>query len=169
MEEKAGLFADIEKMKMLSSIMGGQSENMDIASMMDMAKKMNAVMNLFNGPKADEPQKPEIVAAQAQTDGVEVIENKPEKMIHAAIPFLDQEYQKDLYIIVRLMEMRRMLGQTEAIIESRSRTVKAIEPAQRRRQLLQAMRPFLNATERSHVDQMAKLMEVRQIMDRRDN
>ena len=44
---------------------------------------------------------------------------KQEKMLMAAIPFLDQEYQRDLYVVVRLMEMRRML--TGGVLQARSR------------------------------------------------
>lgn len=182
MEEKAGMFADIEKVKALSSLIGGQPEGgqMDIASMMEMAKKMNAMMNLFGANQSEQTPKPEIKAEtkpevrldfkepDTETEPVEVFENSREKVIHAAIPFLDQEYQKDLYIIVRLLEMRRVMSQPDALLESRSRGVKTIDTAQRRRQLLQAVRPYLNAGERSRVDQMAKLMEVRQIMDRKD-
>ena len=65
---------------------------------------------------------------------------KQEKMLMAAIPFLDQEYQRDLYVVVRLMEMRRML--TGGVLQARSRDT--LPPSVRRRQMLSAIRPCLS-------------------------
>lgn len=205
MEEQGGFFSDIEKVKALSSMMGGTPEGgqMDIVSMMEMAKKMNAMMNLFgdkqpangadhgaqgketekNTGEKTEPAQPaeanpvkhttnqnmaEIQTAEGDAEGIVAFSNRREKVLHAAIPFLDQEYQKDLYIIVRLLEMRRIMAQPEVLMESRSKGTKVVDIHQRRRQLLQAVRPYLSVGERAQVDQMAKLIEVRQIMNRRE-
>lgn len=40
-------------------------------------------------------------------------------MISAAIPFLNREYQKELYLVVRLMELRRVMG--SELLETRER------------------------------------------------
>ena len=82
-------------------------------------------------------------------------------MIFAAIPFLDQEYQKNLYLVVRLMEMRRVLfGEP---IEARGK--QESPPSQRRRQMLGAVRPYLPHEDREWLDMVLKLMDIREIME----
>lgn len=86
-----------------------------------------------------------------------------EKIISAAIPFLDQEYQKDLYIAVRLMEMQRVLG--SGMLEARSK--KEEPPVKRRRKMLSAVRPCLPKGDRECLDTMLKIIDMRQILEQK--
>ncbi|MBR4016100.1 MAG: hypothetical protein IKI88_07905 [Anaerotignum sp.] len=88
--------------------------------------------------------------------------NANENMIFAAIPFLDREYQRDLYVIVRLMEMRRVLS--GEMLEARGRQEES--PALRRRKLLGAVRPYLEQEQRRQLDTIVKIMDVREILRR---
>lgn len=90
-------------------------------------------------------------------------ETKGEKMLFAAIPFLDQEYQKDLYVVVRLMQMRRVLE--GSALEARSRREES--PALRRRKMLSAIRPCLSEEEGRNLELILKVMEVRQILQKK--
>ena len=85
---------------------------------------------------------------------------KQEKMLMAAIPFLDQEYQRDLYVVVRLMEMRRML--TGGVLQARSRNT--LPPSVRRRQMLSAIRPCLSQGEQARLDTLMRVMDAREIL-----
>lgn len=85
---------------------------------------------------------------------------KREKMLMAAIPFLDQEYQRDLYVVVRLMEMRRML--TGGVLQARSRDT--LHPSVRRRQMLSAIRPCLSQGEQTRLDTLMRVMDAREIL-----
>lgn len=85
---------------------------------------------------------------------------KQEKILMAAIPFLDQEYQRDLYVVVRLMEMRRML--TGGVLQARSRDT--LPPAVRRRQMLSAIRPCLSQSEQMRLDTLMRVMDAREIL-----
>ena len=85
---------------------------------------------------------------------------KQEKMLMAAIPFLDQEYQRDLYVVVRLMEMRRML--TGGVLQARSRDT--LPPSVRRRQMLSAIRPCLSQGEQTRLDTLMRVMDAREIL-----
>ena len=78
----------------------------------------------------------------------------------AAIPFLDQEYQRDLYVVVRLMEMRRML--TGGVLQARSRDT--LPPSVRRRQMLSAIRPCLSQREQTRLDTLMRVMDAREIL-----
>lgn len=85
---------------------------------------------------------------------------KQEKILMAAIPFLDQEYQRDLYVVVRLMEMRRML--TGGVLQARSRDT--LPPSVRRRQMLSAIRPCLSQGEQTRLDTLMRVMDAREIL-----
>ena len=83
-----------------------------------------------------------------------------EEMITAAIPFLDMEFQKGIYVMVRLMEMRRVL-QGE-LLEIREKQELPAEV--RRRQMLGAIQPFLGQEEQQQLEQIVKIMDVKTIM-----
>ena len=85
-------------------------------------------------------------------------------MILAAIPFLDQEYQKEIYVLVRLMEMRRVL-QGE-LLESREKTAESA--AVRRRTLLETIQPFLPEKEKVQLQNCIRLMDMKVIMEQGD-
>lgn len=85
---------------------------------------------------------------------------KQEKILMAAIPFLDQEYQRDLYVVVRLMEMRRML--TGGMLQARSRD--SLPISVRRRQMLSAIRPCLSQDEQTRLDTLMRVMDAREIL-----
>lgn len=103
----------------------------------------------------DMPQTPQQTAPAVEEEG-----EKQEKMLMAAIPFLDQEYQRDLYVVVRLMEMRRML--TGGVLQARSRDT--LPPSVRRRQMLSAIRPCLSQGEQTRLDTLMRVMDAREIL-----
>ena len=137
--------------EMLSALLGGQG-----ADALKMIQRMERLKRLLGTPAA----KPEESRIEVQESSFG--RNRNENMISAAIPFLDQEYQRDLYIVVRLMEMRQML--TGGLLEAREKPEQP--PAYRRRQMLGAMRPYLSQEERSQLDTIVKVMELREIMKR---
>lgn len=153
MEEKTGGDAG----KLLSEMMGEQGQ--DALRMLERAERLKRLMGNTGerqeraaAPPAPLPEKREALF------GGSVSEN----MITAAIPFLDQEYQKNLYLIVRLMEMRRVFS--GGLLEARSRQEEP--PALRRRKMLRAVRPYLAAEERKQLDLLIKAMDMKEILDR---
>lgn len=103
----------------------------------------------------DMPQTPQQTMPAVEEEG-----EKQEKMLMAAIPFLDQEYQRDLYVVVRFMEMRRML--TGGVLQARSRDTLPISV--RRRQMLSAIRPCLSQGEQARLDTLMRVMDAREIL-----
>ena len=99
-------------------------------------------------------------ASRQSAPAVEEEGEKRENILMAAIPFLDQEYQRDLYVAVRLMEMRRML--TGGVLQARSRD--AMPPSVRRRQMLSAIRPCLSQREQTRLDTLMRVMDAREIL-----
>ena len=89
---------------------------------------------------------------------------KEENMIYASIPFLDREYQKYLYVIVILMEMKRILQQQWGeTLEIRSRSKDSIK--MRRKNLLQAIKPYLTKEEKQNIDIVVKAIDMKNIME----
>ena len=85
-------------------------------------------------------------------------------MISAAIPFLDQEYQREIYVIVRLMEMRRVLQ--GGFLEIRE---KQEEPSSlRRRKLLGAIQSYLPPEEQNQMATILKMMDMKELMGREE-
>ncbi len=166
MDGKEDFFQDIEKIKALSQFMGQKEiSEKELTKAMETAKTLGAMMQfsgIFN--KQEDTKLPE--TASDVGDGMDIYaRNRQENVIHAAIPFLDQEYQKDLCIAVRLLEIRRILNM-DGGIESRSRQVD--DPKIRRRKMLQAVRPYLEKGEQKKVDMMVKTMDVKYIMERKE-
>jgi len=163
MDGKMDLFQDIEKIKALSQFMGqGEFPEEDLKKTVEMAKTLAAVMEFSQNSKPQEETIPLETAAVAEDNLNIYARNRKENAIHAAIPFLDQGYQKDLCIAVRLLEINRIMS-VDGKIESRSR--KEDNPKTRRRSMLQALRPYLQQGERQKVDMMIKTMDVKHIME----
>lgn len=157
MEEKAGSDAN----KLLSEMMGEQGQ--DALRMLERLERLRRLI----GSQTERQEKTGTTAASAALP--EKREVRPpfggsvsENMITAAIPFLDQEYQRDLYIIVRLMEMRRFFS--GGMLEARGRQE---EPSSlRRRKMLRAVRPYLPAEDRKQLDMLIKVIDMKEILER---
>lgn len=91
--------AEQKQMEMLSALMG--EEGQDAAKML---LRMQRLQRLLGAPQ-DTALPP---APQEEADVFS--RSRRENMISAAIPFLNREYQKELYLVVRLMELRRVMA-----------------------------------------------------------
>lgn len=120
--------------------------------LMNLAGRLERLRRLMG---QDMPQPVQQSAPAVEEEG-----EKQEKMLMAAIPFLDQEYQRDLYVVVRLMEMRRML--TGGVLQARSRDT--LPPSVRRRQMLSAIRSCLSQGEQTRLDTLMRVMDAREIL-----
>lgn len=131
---------------------GNTMEENRKTELMNLAGRLERLRRLMG---QDMPQAPQQSAPAVEEEG-----EKQENMLMAAIPFLDQEYQRDLYVVVRLMEMRRML--TGGVLQARSRDT--LPPSVRRRQMLSAIRPCLSQREQTRLDTLMRVMDAREIL-----
>lgn len=143
--------AEKENGELLSTLLGEQGTDA-----LQMLTRMERLKRLMGTPA---PQEKSRAAAAPEEIGL-LARNRHENMISAAIPFLDQEYQKDIYVVVRLMEMRRVLG--EEWVEAREK--QTLSPKMRRRQMLAAIRPYLAQPEQEQMAKLLKMLEIREIM-----
>ena len=94
------------------------------------------------------------------------LRSRREDMLSAALPFLDREYRKGLYVFVRMMEMRRVLG--EGSLEARERQEEEEHPSVRRQKMLGAIQPYLSEREQRQMENILKMMTMREIMGREE-
>ena len=146
-EEKNG-------MELLSGLMGEQGKEI-----LQMIRRMERLKRLMGS--AQPMQSPAPMEEKEELFG----RSRNENMISAAIPFLNQEYQKELYVVVRLMEMRRVLS--GGALQAREKQQE--DPALRRRQMLDAMRPYLVDGERNQLDTILKMMDMRRILEQEES
>ena len=158
---------NIEKIKLFSQLMGQEApKEEELLKMMETAKKMQQFFALDQTNITEKTEKKEWkkeIFPRTKT----TLAQKEENMIYASIPFLDKEYQKHLYVIVRLLEMKRVLQEDNAVtLEARSRQKDDVKS--RRRNLLQALRPYLTAEEKRNIDFIVKAMDMKNIMEWKD-
>lgn len=145
--------AEKKEMEMLSALMGEQGK--DALAMM---QRMERLKRLMDTPKPTE----QLLPASEKKDGGELFaRSRNENMIYAAIPFLNREYQRELYILVRLMEMRRVLQGD--VLEAREKQEEP--PHLRRRKMLQAVQTYLPQEEQNQLQNLLKMMDMREIME----
>lgn len=164
---ESNIFQNMEQIKMLSKLMGtpsAEGNSMDIVKMMETAKKFSTMMNLFNKNPQIEEKKQE-GKKEKKEEVIEVIDpfspSKPMKLVNAAIPFLDKEYQKNIFIAIRLMEMKRAMN-TDMVVMQRQEPQKE-NSIERRNKMLAAMRPYLNHDEKQKLDVLMKAIEMKKI------
>ena len=168
---------NIEKIKLFSQLMGQEApKEEELLKMMETAKKMQQFFALDQTNITEKTEKkewkkeifPRTKTTLAQKEEITLFpRTKEENMIYASIPFLDKEYQKHLYVIVRLLEMKRVLQEDNAVtLEARSRQKDDVKS--RRRNLLQALRPYLTAEEKRYIDFIVKAMDMKNIMEWKD-
>lgn len=158
---------NMEKIRLISQLMGQEMpKEAEVLKMMEMAKKMQQFLGteeIIHTDKKENFAKAKTTLAQKE-EGMLFARTKEENIIYASIPFLDREYQKYLYVIVRLLEMKRVLQeQWGETLEIRSRPKDSIK--MRRRNLLQALRPYLTKEEKQNIDFVVKAIDMKNIME----
>ncbi|WMI81287.1 hypothetical protein [Anaerotignum sp. MB30-C6] len=152
MEEKL----NSEQMKLLSGMMG--AEGSDALRMME---RIDRLRRLFGNTETQKSQ--EIQTNEASVPESPFGSDRGENILFSAIPFLDLEFQKNIFVIARLMELRRVLDGTKLEVRERQE-----DPAFRRHNMLRAVRPFLKTEEKAQIDSMLKIMEVKDILARKE-
>lgn len=145
-----------DQMKLLSTMMG--ADGSDAFRMME---KVERLRRLFGSAEEQKPQDIQVKEASVQESPFGTTQG--ENILFSAIPFLDMEFQKNIFVIARFMEIRRVLEGSK--LETRE---KQEDPVYRRHNLLQAVKPYLAPQDKMQIDTMLKIMEIRNIMDRKE-
>ncbi|MGN1317385.1 MAG: hypothetical protein ACI4VF_00105, partial [Lachnospirales bacterium] len=91
-----------------------------------------------------------------ENNGGETIAN-PLDTIKAAIPYLDEKYQKNMNLMVRFIELDRLIGNISALStdENKDRPIK----------ILQAVKGELDVKKQRIIDIFVRVMEIKNLME----
>lgn len=136
----------MDKLMMLSQLMGGNNDPAEMMKMMETAKMLGAAMNT-------KEEKPVIKMEEAQSKEDEDIRNRQIKAINAALPFLDKEYQKGLFMVIKLMEINRFSPQGSIMAMEKG----GDNPQKRRIDMINAFNGFLSVEEQKKLGAFLKM------------
>lgn len=136
----------MDKLMMLSQLMGGNNDPAEMMKMMETAKMIGAAMNT-------KEEKPIVKMEEVQPKEDEDIRNRQIKAINAALPFLDQEYQKGLFMVIKLMEINRFSPQGSIMAMEKG----ADNPQRRRIEMINAFNGFLSVEEQKKLGAFLKM------------
>ncbi len=141
MEEKMGLNIDSGQLEKILSVV----------------KLMNNMNNTVNTPVSGE------ASEKLQLPSSETVEkmdgNTALKKIKDAIPFLDMPYQKNLGLVVKIMEIDKLVNNFKAM------SVSGENNSRLKKQMLMAIRPELDNRKQKMVDVFVRVMEITDIVE----
>src|SRR5699024_3113110 len=82
--------------------------------------------------------------------------------IYAAIPFLNEEYQKSIYIAVKLIELKKAFDMP--VISIQSKTVQK-SSYERKKELLSVIKKYMSKEEAAKIDSILKFIEMRKLIN----
>ena len=166
MNENGNMFNNIDKIKSLSKLM-----SMDNGGGMDTEKILNALaaaksMGMLGGSEVQEKRQ-DIVASDTQeyiSPAEYESQNEGIRVIKAAIPFLDREYQKNLFLAVKLIEMNEDFDSGAMSLQCQS--IREGTDEEQREAMLKAVRSQLSNENGRRLDVVIKMMEARRLASR---
>ena len=140
-----------------------EEESMDkISQMMQMIQMMQmfeeAQKNSEQQDIEGENKKEEIRVQNFLDDKIETTEIR---MLKSAIPFLQQEHQRNFAIFIKMMEMKKVL---EYYNNAEPRISSVETESDWRKGMLTAMRPHLQAERQAMLDTMLRFMNLKEML-----
>lgn len=136
----------MDKLMMLSQLMGGNNNPAEMMKMVETAKMIGASMNT-------KEEKPIIKMEEPQSKEDEDIRNRQIKAINAALPFLDKEYQRGLFMVIKLMEINKFSPQGSIMAMEKGED----SPQKRRIEMINAFNGFLSVEEQKKLGVFLKM------------
>ena len=124
--------------------------NNDIIEALSKAKKIKSLIEMNSNVKKQEEVHNEIN-----------IDDK-NNFIYAAIPFLNEEYQKSIYIAVKLIELKKACDMP--VISIQSKTVQK-SSYERKKELLSVIKKYMSKEEAAKIDSILKFIEMRKLIN----
>lgn len=150
----------IEKAKMLSTAMGNSAESVNEEQMEQFAKMANIIkfMNESSQNNQSTEEEKENTAPKRLFDE---IENPAIRAIKSAIPYLDFEYQKNLGVMIKIIELDNLIKKYK---DTTLQTASVKEKGWQKEMLL-AMKPELDEKKQYFIDMFLKIIDMKEIMD----
>ncbi len=152
------MIKNIDRIKSISKLMSMDGGNVDTDKLMNAitAAKSLGILGNNEVQGGDIEEQEEYIAPagyEPQSEGMRVIK--------AAIPFLDREYQKNLFLAVKLMEMSREFDSGAMSLQCQS--IREDSDDKQRESMLRAVRGQLSRENGRKLDVILKMMEARRI------
>lgn len=128
--------------------------NIDASQIEKILSVMKLVNNMNNNSEPKENQDLPSNELVEKMDG-----NTALKRIKEAIPFLDMPYQKNIGLMIRIMEIDKLVN------NFRTMSVSGENNNRIKKQMLMAIRPELEGRKRKMVDVFVKAMEITDIVE----
>lgn len=131
-----------------------------ISRMMNMIK-MVQMLNNENKPYEKEIPKTDNKNDMTVEEHIEPTKqtNDGIKTIEKAIPFIDPKYQKNIEIMVKIMELQKVINSFSAI------TIQSKNPQEQSKKMLMAIKPELDNKKQKMLDLFVKVIEIKTIME----
>lgn len=136
----------MDKLMMLSQLLGGSGDTADMMKMMETAKMLGAAMNT-----KEEKTITKMEEVQPKED--EDMRNRQIKAINAALPFLDKEYQKGLFMVIKLLEINKFSPQGGIMAMEKG----GDNPQKRRLEMINAFNGYLSVEEQKKLGAFLKM------------
>lgn len=136
----------MDKLMMLSQLLGGNGDTADMMKMMETAKLLGAAMNT-------KEESPIVKMEEVQPKEDEDMRNRQIRAINAALPFLDKEYQKGLFMVIKLLEINRFSPQGGIMAMEKG----GDSPQRRRIEMINAFNGFLSVEEQKKLGAFLKM------------
>ncbi len=150
------MMKNIDRIKSLSKLMsmdGGEVDTDKLMNAITAAKSLGMFQNSEVQGAEIEEREEYITPEDGQSEGLRVIK--------AAIPFLDREYQKNLFLAVKLMEMSREFDNGSMSLQCQS--IREGSDEKQREAMLRAVRGQLSYENGRRLDVVLKMMEARRL------
>ena len=155
------MLKNIERIQSLSRLMSNGSQQADGERIMNALAAAKS-MGIIGGPQRSE------MTAFENNDGYELTENdggsEKLRVVKAAIPFLDREYQKTLFLAVKLMEMNENFDAGALSLQCQS--IREQSDEEQREAMLRAVRGQLSGENGRKLDVVLKVMEAGRLVSK---
>ena len=141
-----------------------ESPNTDIFKHFEKAIEMARLFNMMNDAEQAEPEAPPPQYNEEQARpaaSVEALTDTPElRGIKAALPYLDERYQRNISIFIKLVEMQRLLeAYGRRVIDMHAR-----QDPDWRRGMLKAIRPHMPEEKQKQIDTLLNALSMQELM-----
>lgn len=141
----------------LANLGNGNVDTEKIINALTTAKNMGILPNMSSEEKPYEAQENnncfEPSDCQSDNEGIRIVK--------AAIPFLNKEYQKNLFLAIRLMEMNKEFD--EGAMSLQCQSIREDNEEKQKESMLRAVRKQVSAENGKRLDMVLKLMEFKKL------
>ena len=91
--------------------------------------------------------------------------NKNNEFIYAAIPFINEEYQKSIYIAIKIIELKKIFDMNIPSISIQSKNKMEKTTFERRKELLNIIKKYISKEDADKIDNIIKIIELKKIIN----